>query len=105
MRATCTARRPDLTLEDNEKNEIYIVNMACLRENNRVNKRLEKIQKYHQLYFELREKRSSYKILFIPAVIGCLGGEVGQLEGDFCHLILDSNEGSRIVCEMQKTVL
>ena len=105
MRTTCTARRPDLTLKDNEKNEIYIVDMACPSENNKVNKRLEKIQKYQQLCFELRERRSSYKIHFIPAVIGCLGGGVGQLEEDLCQLIQDSNERSRIVSEMQKTVL
>ena len=105
MRTTCTSRRPDLTLEDNEKNEIYIVDMACPSENNKVNKRLEKIQKYQQLCFELRERRSSYKIHFIPAVIGCLGGGVGQLEEDLCQLIQDSNERSRIVSEMQKTVL
>ena len=42
---------------------------------------------------------------FIPAVIGCLGGGVGQLEEDLCQLIQDSNERSRIVSEMQKTVL
>ena len=59
MRTNCTARRPDLTLEDNEKNEIYIVDMACPSENNKVNKRLEKIPKYQQLCFELRERRSS----------------------------------------------
>ena len=43
MRTTCTARRLDLTFEENEKNEIYIVDMACPTENNKVNKRLDKI--------------------------------------------------------------
>ena len=38
MRMTCIARRPDLTLRDKEKNEIYIVDMACPSKNNRVNK-------------------------------------------------------------------
>ena len=46
MRMTCIARRPDLTLKDKEKNQIYIVDMACPIRNNRVNKRLEKIKKY-----------------------------------------------------------
>ena len=105
MRTTCIARRPDLTLEDNEKNEIYIVDLACPSENNRANRRLEIFQKYQQIFFELRKRRSSYKIQFIPAVIGCLGGGVGQLEEDLCQLIQDSNERSRIVSEMQKTVL
>ena len=105
MRTTCTARLPDLILEDNEMNEIYIVDMACPSKNNRVNKRMEKIQKYQQLCFEFRERRSSYKIQFIPVVIRCLGGGVGQLEEDLCQLIQDSNERSRIVSEMQKIVL
>ena len=34
MRTNCTARRPDLILEDNEKKEIYIIGMACLGERN-----------------------------------------------------------------------
>ena len=80
IRSACTATRPDLTLEDNEKIKIYIVDMACPSENNRLNKRQEKIKKYQQLCFELRERKVSYKVQFIPAIIGCLGGGVGQLE-------------------------
>ena len=79
--------------------------MACPSENNRVSKRLGKIQKYQQFCFELRERRSLYKVQFIPAVIGCLGRGVRKLEEDLCQLIQDSNERSRIACEMQKTVL
>ena len=33
------------------------------------------------------------------------GGGVGQLEEDLCQLVQDSNERSRIVCEMQRIVL
>ena len=104
-RTTCTARGPDLTIEDNEKNEIYIVDMTCPSKNNRVNSRLEKSQTYQQLCLEERERRSSYKMQFIPAVIGCLDVGVGQLEEGLCQLIQDSNEHSRIVSEIQKTVL
>lgn len=46
MRTNCTARRPDLTVEDNERKQICIVNMAWLSESNGGNKRLEKSQKY-----------------------------------------------------------
>ena len=106
MRTTCTARGPDLTLEDNETSEIYIVDMACPSENNDVNERSEKIRKYQQLCFEQRERRSSYKIQFMPAVIGWLGrGGVGQLEGDLCQVLQDSNERSRITCEIQNILL
>ena len=44
MRMTCIARRPELTLEDKEKNEIYIVDMEWLSVNNKVNKRLERMK-------------------------------------------------------------
>ena len=87
IRKICIARRPGLTLTDNEKNEIYIVYMACPSENNRVSKRLGKIQKYQQFCFELRERRSLYKVQFIPTVIGCLGRGVRKLEEDLCQLI------------------
>ena len=56
MRKTCTARRPDLILEDKEKKNIYIVDMACPQESNIQKKRTEKLQKYQQLAFETREK-------------------------------------------------
>ena len=32
MRMNCTARRPDLTLEDEEKKTILLVDMACPNE-------------------------------------------------------------------------
>ena len=57
MRTHCTARRPDLILEDNEKKKIYIIDMACPGERNKETKRNEKIQKYQQLSFEIRERR------------------------------------------------
>ena len=46
MRLMCSARRPDLTLEDNEKKEILLIEMSCPNENNKADKRTEKIRKY-----------------------------------------------------------
>ena len=57
MRTSCTARRPDLTLEDSEKKEITLIDMACPNEWNKNVKQEEKIRKYQQLCFELRERR------------------------------------------------
>ena len=57
MRTNCTARRPDLTLEDEEKKTILLEDMACPNEANRQVKREAKIKKYEQLCFELRERR------------------------------------------------
>ena len=53
MRTPCMIRRPDLTLEDETKKEIYVIDMACPGEGNKIAKRNEKIQKYHQLCFEI----------------------------------------------------
>ena len=54
MRTNCTARRPDLTLEDTVKRTIKLVEMACPTEANKDVKREEKTQKYQQLCYELR---------------------------------------------------
>ena len=51
MRTNCTARRPDLALEDEEKKTILLVDMACPNEANRQVKQEEKIEKYEQLCF------------------------------------------------------
>ena len=104
MRTNCTARRPDLTLEDNAKKKIFIVDMACPYESNKDAKRIEKIQKYQQLCFELRERRVGYKVKVLPAVIGCLGGGTKQLRGDVSELF-DKKILKRVTNEMQKTVL
>jgi hypothetical protein len=45
--------------------------MACPNESNKNVKREEKIRKYHQLCFELRERREGYRVKVIPSVIGC----------------------------------
>ncbi len=39
MRTSCTARRPDLTLEDGETKEITLIDMACPNESNKNVKR------------------------------------------------------------------
>ena len=52
MRNSCTARRPDLALEDTEKKMILLVDIACPNEENKDEKREEKMGKYQQLCFE-----------------------------------------------------
>ena len=54
------ARKLDLTLEDERKKEINILDMACPAEGSKIVKRNEKIQKYQQLCFELPERRQGY---------------------------------------------
>ena len=105
MRNSCTARRPDLTLEDTEKKMILLVDMACSNEKNKDWKREEKMCKYQQLFFELRERRQGYMVKFVPVNIGCLGGGIKQLENDIRKIFGNEKQITLRVREMQKTVL
>ena len=99
MRTNCTTRRPGLTLEDEEKKTMLLVDMACSNEVNRQVKlkckREEKIKKYGQLCFELRE------------VTGCLGRGMKELKTDMQKIFEYENEKELYTTmrEMQKTVL
>ena len=106
MRMTCIAGRPDLTLEDKAKKMILLIDMACPNEANTEGKRDEKIRKYQQLCFELRERRS-YMVKVIPLVIGCLGGGMSELKTSIKRIFdsITDNELNKEAKEMQKTVL
>ena len=79
--------------------------MACPYESNKDWKREEKIRKYQQLCYELRERRDGYKVKIIPALIGCLGGGMKRLKDDIRELFNDEKDLHWISREMQKTVL
>ena len=106
MRMNCIARRPDLTLEDKDKKMILLIDMACPNEANKEGKRDEKIRKYQQLCFELRERRG-YMVKVIPLVIGCLGGGMSELKTSIKRIFesIADNELNNVAREMQKTVL
>ena len=55
LRKTTTTRRPDLILEQKEMKQIWICGMACPQQQNLETKRTEKLTKYRQLAFEMRE--------------------------------------------------
>ena len=42
----------------------------------------EKIQKYQQLHYKLRERRPGFMVKVVPIVTGCLGGGMKQLQED-----------------------
>ena len=106
MRTNCTARRPDLTLEDTEKRTITLVDMACPNEANKDAKREEKTRKYQQLCFELRERRG-YTVKVIPIIIGCLGGGIKELKASVKSISDSENEKEHdlLMREIRKTVL
>ena len=109
LRKTTTSRRPDLVLEDKERNKIWICDMACPQQANIAAKRNEKVTKYRQLAFELRERRPGYDIAIIPVVIGALGGGMKEVLRDVERVFSERLERKKLaekaVAEMQKTVL
>ena len=92
-------------LEDSRKKEILLIDMACPNEFNKDGKREEKIRKYQQLCYKLRESRDGYKVKIIPVVNGCLGGGMKRLKDDIRELFNDEKHLHRISREMQKIVL
>ena len=105
MRKTTSARRPDVMIENDEEKKLWIVDMACPNEKNIGEKHREKLSKYQQLAFEMREKRPEYRVEIVPIVIGCLGGGMKQVECQVKKIIKDEG-GARWTCnEMLKTVL
>ena len=68
-------------------------------------KREEKVKKYQQLCYEIRERRDGYKVKIIPVVIGCLGEGMKRLKDDVKELFKNEKELQWICRKMQKTVL
>ena len=66
--------------------------MACPNESNKEKKREEKVKKYQQLCYEIRERRDRYKVKIIPVVIGCLGGGMKRLKDDVKELFKNEKE-------------
>ena len=79
--------------------------MVCPNESNKEEKREEKIRKYQQLCYEIRERRDGYKVKIIPVVIGCLGGGMKRLKDDVKELFKNEKDLQWICREMQKTEL
>ena len=104
MKTTNTVKRPDMMLEDESKKMICIVDMACPYESNIHEKRIEKLRKYQQLAFELRERREQYRVTVVPLVIGCLGGGIKQLTKDI-KVLFKQEDVNNILSKMQKVVL
>ena len=98
-------RRPDVVIEDNEKKEIFIIDMACPMESNVEKKTNEKLRNYSQLAFEIREKRPNFKVVIVPLVIGCLGAGVKSFLSYSQKLIRDEKILKWTTQEMIKTIV
>ena len=105
LRKTTTARRPDLILEDKVQKKIWVCDMACPQQRNIETTRVEKLTKYRQLAFEMRERRPGYEIVVVPVVIGALGGGMKQAIMDIGKILANEDLVRKTAYEMQKTVL
>ena len=52
-------------------------------------KHAEKLQKYQQLLFEIRERQPGYNVMIVPIVIRCLDGGMRQVTNQIGQLIPD----------------
>ena len=98
-------RRPDLTIENKLEKKIWIYDMACPMENNLEKKRNEKLTKYRQIAFEIREKRKDYFVQIVPLIIGCCGGGFKNARLAINKTLRNDKESFRITKDIQKTVI
>ena len=77
--------------------------MACPSEKNEDGKHAEKLQKYQQLRFEIRERAPGYNEMIISIVIRCLGGDLRRVTNQIGRLIPDKKKTRAILNEIVKT--
>ena len=105
LRKTTTSRRPDLMLEEKQTKTIWIRDMVCPQENNTEKKRLEKRSNYRQLAFEIRERRSGFKVKVVSLVISVFGGDLKEMLEELENMFEKDYLCERIGAEIQKTIL
>ena len=108
VRMDFIARRPDLRLEDTSKKLILLIDLAYPNEYNKIAKRDEKIEKYHQLCFKLRERREGYTVKVNSTITGCLGGGIKELKESIRQIFEYDNDDKELQSfsqEIQKIVL
>ena len=66
---------------------------------------LEKLTKYTQLAYELRERRPAYKITVIPLRVGALGGGMKSAMVELSNVLNKNELAKQVAGEMQKTTI
>ena len=89
-----------MATECKNKKKMFLVDMACPCKNNVDAKHEEKLQKYQQLAFEIRERGAGYNVMIIPIVIGCLGGGMRRVTNQIGWLISEEKKAIAILNEM-----
>ena len=68
-------------------------------------KRRDKLPRYRQLAFEMRERRPEYTVTIVPVIIGALGGGMKKTLNDLTKLLTKQELVVKTAAEMQKTIL
>ena len=79
--------------------------MTCKKQHNIETKRLEKLTKYRQLAFKMRERRLGYEIIVVPVIIGASGGGMRKMMSDIFKDFRKDEVVKKSAAEMQNTVL
>ena len=79
--------------------------MACPMQQNIDTKRTDKLTRYRQLAFEMRERRNGYTVTIVPVIIGTLGGGMKKTINEVTKLLAKHELVVRIAAKMQKTIL
>ena len=67
------ANRPDIIFVDKREQTVLFIDVTIPNDNNIIEKRLEKIEKYANLGIEIKELWNIQRVDIVPIVIGCTG--------------------------------
>ena len=76
--------------------------MACSQQQNIEAKRLEKLTKYTQLAYKLRERKPGHKITVIPLISGALGGGMKSAMVELYNVLNKNELAKQVAGEMQE---
>ena len=99
-----TERRPDLVVEDQLCNSIYIIVMSVPTDSNINGRWQEKFQKYQKLAADMRKEFKGYRFKVVPMIIGALG-TVDTLLEDLRGIPKLLKSAVEMMRAMQRTVL
>ena len=68
-------------------------------------KRRDKLTRYRQLAFEMRERRPGYTVTFVPVMTGTLGSGMKKTTDELTKLLTKQEIVVKTAAEMQKTIL
>ena len=79
--------------------------MTCPQENIIEKEKLEKRTNFRQLAFEIRERRTGFKVEVVPLVISIFGEDLKEMLKELENMFEKDDLCERIGAEMQKTIL